>query len=301
MLSVKQLSAFIMVAERGSISKAAEQLYVSQPALTQQMNHLENALGFKLFIRAHNGITLTRAGHSFYKDAKDIMERLENAVEWGRKAAGLEQRVVRIGINQELGSVLIFDICKKFSAHNPEIRIEIVPTHFDTVIHDLEKGMFDLCECYAFDIEESSRLRFLPLIADQLCMLVPENHRLIDKKLLKVSDLYHETLIIANNSYSKGIRNFVEYIVEQELPIGLFKQDMDGVFYLKCCINGYLAITTNRFSSNCPDLIPIPLEWDKPVHIGILYADKQDATVKRFLDAAASMQGEAAQEGVAGL
>lgn len=64
-----QLETFIQAADSGSFSKAAEKLFISQTAVTKQINLLEDNLGIKLFNRTHRGLTLTDAGKSLYSDA----------------------------------------------------------------------------------------------------------------------------------------------------------------------------------------------------------------------------------------
>ena len=68
-----QLDAFLCVVEAGSFSKAAEQLYISAPAVIKQINSLEASLGMKLFDRTHRGLVVTEAGQSIYNDAKYII------------------------------------------------------------------------------------------------------------------------------------------------------------------------------------------------------------------------------------
>ena len=64
-----QLDTFLCVVEAGSFSKAAEQLYISAPAVIKQINSLEASLGMKLFDRTHRGLVVTEAGQSIYNDA----------------------------------------------------------------------------------------------------------------------------------------------------------------------------------------------------------------------------------------
>ena len=68
-----QLDTFLCVVEAGSFSKAAEQLYISAPAVIKQINSLEASLGMKLFDRTHRGLVVTEAGQSIYNDAKYII------------------------------------------------------------------------------------------------------------------------------------------------------------------------------------------------------------------------------------
>ena len=76
----RQLDTFIRVADMGSFGTAAESLYISPPAVIQQLNILENHFGFKLFERSSRGVKLTLPGRSVYEDAKAIIHLSEESL-----------------------------------------------------------------------------------------------------------------------------------------------------------------------------------------------------------------------------
>ena len=82
-----QLDAFVKVADLGSFSKAAESMYISPPAIIQQINLLEASCGFKLFLRSNHGVRLTPAGQSLYEDAKTIIRLSQEALTKARRMA----------------------------------------------------------------------------------------------------------------------------------------------------------------------------------------------------------------------
>lgn len=84
-----QLDTFLCVVEAGSFSKAAEQLYISAPAVIKQINSLEASLGMKLFDRTHRGLVVTEAGQSIYNDAKYIIGYCKVSVQRAKEAAGI--------------------------------------------------------------------------------------------------------------------------------------------------------------------------------------------------------------------
>ena len=75
-----QLETFICVVESGSFNKAAERLYITPPAVIKQINLLEDNLDLQLFIRTHRGLVLTKAGESFYRDCKYIIQYCKDSV-----------------------------------------------------------------------------------------------------------------------------------------------------------------------------------------------------------------------------
>lgn len=81
-----QLETFIRVADAGSFNKAAEELFISPPAVIKQINLLEAQLGLTLFVRTHRGLKLTEAGKSLYQDAKYVIGYCRESVERARAA-----------------------------------------------------------------------------------------------------------------------------------------------------------------------------------------------------------------------
>ena len=79
-MELRQLNYFIAISDAKSFTRAAEKLYVSQPALTGQINALENELGMKLFDRTNKSVQLTPAGEVFYKHATQVLSEVENTL-----------------------------------------------------------------------------------------------------------------------------------------------------------------------------------------------------------------------------
>lgn len=95
-IDIEFYKVFCMVAESGSFSKAAEKLYISQPAITQTIKKLEEQLGGKLFYRNNNGVVLTEEGKHLYEYVKDSMEVIENASSKFQQYKNLDEGIVRI-------------------------------------------------------------------------------------------------------------------------------------------------------------------------------------------------------------
>jgi len=95
-IDIEFYKVFCCVAESGSFSKAAEKLYISQPAITQTIKKLEEQLGGKLFYRNNNGVSLTEEGKYLYEYIKDSMTTIENASLKFKQYINLEEGIIRI-------------------------------------------------------------------------------------------------------------------------------------------------------------------------------------------------------------
>ena len=119
------LKYFQTIARIGSVSRAAEQIHISQPALSKTLSQLEEELGVRLFDRVGRNIVLNRYGESFLKNTNEILNRLENArMELERiKMDSVRRLVVCINTGNKYISNRLLD----FINHHPEIRVELVP------------------------------------------------------------------------------------------------------------------------------------------------------------------------------
>ncbi len=147
-MELRQLRYFVEIAECLHYGNAAKKLFVSQPALSQQIQNLENELGVELFERATRThlrkAVLTEAGATFLTDAKRILQLSQKAIETARKI-GLHKQIVNLGVYKALLRERIVEIMTLFTTHFKEVEIKII--EFDTYLavqHGLEEETIDL-------------------------------------------------------------------------------------------------------------------------------------------------------------
>ena len=122
-----QLDTFIRVAEAGSFNKAAEEMYISTPAVIKQINLLEHGLDMKLFLRTHRGLALTEAGKSLYGDAKHIIQYSHEAVIRAKNAMQKDDNVIRIGTSPMTPGQFLLELWPRIQEHCPDIKFQMVP------------------------------------------------------------------------------------------------------------------------------------------------------------------------------
>lgn len=116
---------FVAVAEKGNFSKAAEELFLSQPAVSQMIAQLEQELDCKLFIRQSRGVSLTTEGQEFYHLVKTGIQQLEKANLRIKEMKSLEWGNLRLGASDTISRYILPRHLKEFSQINPELRISI--------------------------------------------------------------------------------------------------------------------------------------------------------------------------------
>lgn len=135
---------FCIVAECGNFSKAAEKLYISQPAVTQSIKKLEEYLKGKLFFRTSKGVNLTDEGKKFYQYIKTSVDIMNNAENKFSQYINLEEGDIKIKTGSALGNVCIYDAIIKFGKKYPKIRVFVSGGYVKDSIEALSKGEVDL-------------------------------------------------------------------------------------------------------------------------------------------------------------
>src|ERR1700730_130966 len=120
MVQFQQLRTFYEVATTGSFTRAAAKLYLSQPAVTQQIRALESELGFALFERHGRRLRLTAAGEALQAYPPRVLSLVDEAINAAREAAGRGSRTLHVGAGDTVATYILPDLVRDFHASRPE-------------------------------------------------------------------------------------------------------------------------------------------------------------------------------------
>ena len=134
---------FYKVATLGNITRAAEELYISQPAVTKAIHQLENDLGGALFIRTKRGVALTEEGKILLKYVKNILTEARNAANKFNSLIQLEEGKIHIGASATVSKHFLMPYLEEFHRLYPNIDIEITNELTTNLISDLRNGYVD--------------------------------------------------------------------------------------------------------------------------------------------------------------
>lgn len=209
-----QLETFIRVADTGSFNKAAEELYITPPAVTKQINLLEADLGLRLFIRTHRGLILTESGKSLYKDAKYIIQYCKDSVARAKNAMESGENVIRIGASPMTPAQPLVDSWPKLQKQCPNIKFQLIPfvntsenareilknlgQNIDVIAGIFDETMLNVRQCAGLEISR-----------EPICCAVSIHHRLAEKEWLSVQDLYGENLMLMHRGWSNSRGRFL--------------------------------------------------------------------------------------------
>lgn len=143
-MTILQVLYMVEVARSGSMSKAAEALQVSQPALSLQVKRLEEEVGCQLFHRTPQGVSLTAAGAAFFEDALPIVERWNRLQEKTRRLSGTASGLIRIGVGARAMSNGLFEATVAFFEQHPEADVSFLTDLSDNPLDALRQKKIDL-------------------------------------------------------------------------------------------------------------------------------------------------------------
>ena len=122
-----QLDTFLRVADAGSFNKAAEELFITPPAVIKQISSLEASLDLQLFVRSPRGLKLTEAGKSIYRDAQYVVQYCKDAVVRAKNAVEEGDKVIRIGVSPMTPGQFLLNLWPGIKAYCPNIKFKMVP------------------------------------------------------------------------------------------------------------------------------------------------------------------------------
>lgn len=205
-VTLKQIQAFLQVAEHGTFTKAADSMHLAQPALSQLVRELERALGLRLFDRTTRRVELTEGGREFRLASGKIMQDLEIAVRNANDLAERRRGRVIIAAPPLLAAVLLPQVIAQLNQEHPGLQVHLLDTPTEAIIRAVREGQAH-CGCGTFSINEEGIER-TQLARDRLLLFCTPKHPLAQRSAVRWSDLAGVPLItLTRNS---GIRLRVE-------------------------------------------------------------------------------------------
>lgn len=187
---------FYVVANHSNITKASEELNISQPAISKSIKSLEEQLGGNLFIRTKKGVILTEEGKEFYKYIKHAIEYINNAENKFTDLINLECGCIKIGINTTLTKEFLLPYLEKFNTLFPKIDIQIITDLTSNLMQKLRNGLIDIVIFNINDKEYGNEIEIIKCRKITDCFVVNNKYKDLINKELSLSDLNNYPLIL---------------------------------------------------------------------------------------------------------
>jgi DNA-binding transcriptional LysR family regulator len=186
----------VAVAQEGNLTRAAERLFVSQPALTKQIKQLESQLGVQLFTRSRAGMTLTAAGQALADRMPDVLAGLDQALREAKSAASRAARVLRAGFLAGAANEATQQILAAFTQLRPGWRVEMRAAPWTDPTAGLASGDTDVA-LLRLPFPGQDVLRVEVLFAEPRWVALPAAHPLALCAEIPFRDLWDEPFVAA--------------------------------------------------------------------------------------------------------
>jgi len=195
-IDTRLLRYFAAVAAEGNLTRAAAQLFVSQPALTKQIKQLESQLGVRLFTRSRAGMTLTAAGQALADATPAVLARWDQALREAKAAASHAARVLRVGFMSSAANEATQQIIAAFARRRPGWRVDLQQAAWSDPTAGLASGDVDAA-LLRLPFPGQDDLRIEVLLTEPRWVVLPAAHPLAARDQICFSDLWDEPFIAA--------------------------------------------------------------------------------------------------------
>ncbi|WP_374198987.1 LysR family transcriptional regulator [Streptomyces sp. GESEQ-35] len=191
----RDLRYFVTVAEELHFTRAAERLYVSQPALSKQIRALERQLGVELFARDRQGVTLTEAGEALLAPARRVLAAWEEAAAAVEEARAAQRSTLTVGMSTSPGrGGLLPAIRSRFTAAHPETALRVRQVSWEDPTAGLADGSVDVAFVW-LPLPGQDRYAWTVLAEEPRLVALPDTHPLAARTDLAFTDLLDEPFL----------------------------------------------------------------------------------------------------------
>jgi DNA-binding transcriptional LysR family regulator len=224
-MELRHFRYFIAVAEESSLGRAAHRLHVSQPALSQQISHLEEELGLKLLTRNSRGVELTEAGRAFLIGVRRVLVAAKEAAEQAQEAAKGERGRLVIG-SHGAGTSFLTPFLTRFREQHPLVEITPLRMHnraqVEAVLNGsimLGIGFYD----YLLEDDEKEQVTTRLILRSPAVIICPKNRRFPKGTIPKLKDFRHDKFLYLAADYAFGYEQWLRGLCER---LGGFEPDI---------------------------------------------------------------------------
>lgn len=213
-MEIRVLRYFLEVAREGSITHAAERLYISQPTLSKQLKDLEEELGKKLYVRSSFSVRLTDEGMLLRRRAEDILDMVDKTEEEFKALGEISGGDIHIGCAESDSIKHLAQRIKAVQAQYPRIRVHLYSGDRSDLTERLEQGFLDFAVLVASN--DLSKYNYLPMPGmDTWGIILRRDHPLAEKETVASEDLLEVPLICPRQGLQKELSDWFQEKVDR--------------------------------------------------------------------------------------
>jgi DNA-binding transcriptional LysR family regulator len=193
-VELRHLYTFQMIVKEGSFLLAAEKLQYAQSTITLHIQQLESELGIRLFARQGKKVQLTEAGRALHDQADSLLQRAEALQQAMRDIVAGEAGHLRLGSIEPTASLRLPSLLVQFFQEHPKMRLILEVGGTQSISQQVAAGHLDVGICSPPPAHLD--LIFEPLFVEHMALLLPANHPLAEKDIIRVADLVDQRLLL---------------------------------------------------------------------------------------------------------
>lgn len=240
-LDLRQLRYFAHIIECGSLSKASRQLFIAQPALSQQLSKLEDEVGKPLLNRSSKGVIPTDNGLALYHHAKFMLRQLDQALSIARQESGEVHGMVTVGLPATTVSALGLPLVQRIRERYPSILLNVVEGMSGHLGQMMRLGQLDLAVLFSRDAAPD--LTADPLLEEELFVMLPRHSRLVPKRRTSLTIVEAAALPLILPTSTHGLRRRISAEFEQRNLRAHIVAEIDSLSLLMGCVYSGMGAT----------------------------------------------------------
>ena len=281
------LALFHAVAKAGGISRGAEMLRVSQPAVSKQLKEFEDSLGVRLLERLPRGSSLTEGGKILAQYAQRMASLEEEARRAMDEFRGLKRGRLAVGASKTIGAYLLPQLFGEFHLRHPEIELHLEIANTQTIQQQLMDGLVEIG--LTEGLMEAEHFDSTVFYEDELVAIARRGHPILKKKQVTISDLSREPFILREEG--SGTRAVVEQaLASRGIKVKSVLALSNPEAIKNAVIAGVGIALVSRLAIRCElqfgavEIIPVKdLSIRRPFHLQKLQGKSQSPAVVEFL------------------
>ncbi|MBB3966542.1 LysR family transcriptional regulator [Rhizobium metallidurans] len=194
--TLRQIQYFIAVAEQGSITRAAQNLSISQSSVTEALKELETDLGVELFDRHPRGLTITHNGHQFLRHATKILASVSDARASFSENSSTPSGTLNIGVTSLVAGYVLSDLLARYRRACPGVEVSAIEDNGGYLEHLLVGGELDVAVMVISNLRDRMALQAEILETSPYRLWLPMGHPLVSADIISVADIAREPLIM---------------------------------------------------------------------------------------------------------
>ena len=240
-MDLRQLRYFTEIVESGSLSKASRQLFIAQPALSQQLSKLEDEVGRPLLKRSSRGVAPTENGLALYHHARFMLRQLDQAMSIARQESGAVHGMVSVGLPATTVLALGLPLVRRVRERYPSILLNVVEGMSGHLGQMMRLGQLDLAVLFSSNVAPDVSIDVL--LEEELFVILPQGSRLVPSRRTSLTLAEAAALPLILPTGEHGLRRRIAAEFEQRNLTAHVVAEIDSLSLLMNCVYDGIGAT----------------------------------------------------------